>query len=144
MLKIITESQKLLQTWFTLPAMVMLVKVRVGWKFRGRGVIQLTGKTQLRSLRKRHRKVPRRSSEYLGTKMGALESACWYWNSRNINSAADVGDIVKMTKLVNGGTMVWKIASTIRARLRSPKGQNTPRSQTNCRFGATWVYRRHG
>jgi hypothetical protein len=41
----------------------------------------------------------------VGTKMGALESACWYWNSRNINSAADVGDIVKMTKLVNGGTI---------------------------------------
>jgi putative chitinase len=39
------------------------------------------------------------------TKKGALESACWYWNSRNLNAACDANDIVKMTKLVNGGTI---------------------------------------
>jgi putative chitinase len=34
-----------------------------------------------------------------------LHSACWYWDSRNINRSADDGDIVTMTKLVNGGTI---------------------------------------
>jgi predicted chitinase len=43
--------------------------------------------------------------DILATKQGALASACWYWNSRKINAAADAGDIVKMTKLVNGGTI---------------------------------------
>jgi putative chitinase len=32
-------------------------------------------------------------------------SAAWYWNSRKINVAAEDNDIVKMTKLVNGGTI---------------------------------------
>jgi len=43
--------------------------------------------------------------DYVTTKKGALESACWYWNSRNINAACDANDITKMTKLVNGGTI---------------------------------------
>jgi putative chitinase len=43
--------------------------------------------------------------DYVQTKKGALESACWYWNSRNINAACDINDIVRMTKLVNGGTI---------------------------------------
>jgi putative chitinase len=76
-----------------------------GWKFRGRGVIQLTGKHNYEAFGSDIGKYLDEVVEYLGTKMGALESACWYWNSRNINSAADVGDIVKMTKLVNGGTI---------------------------------------
>jgi putative chitinase len=32
-----------------------------------------------------------------------LESAAWYWNSRNINAKADFDDITAVTKLVNGG-----------------------------------------
>jgi putative chitinase len=76
-----------------------------GWKFRGRGVIQLTGKHNYEAFGNDIGKYLDEVVEYLGTKMGALESACWYWNSRNINSAADVGDIVRMTKLVNGGTI---------------------------------------
>jgi putative chitinase len=42
---------------------------------------------------------------YLETIEGAIMSAAWYWNSRKINGAADANDIVKMTKLVNGGTI---------------------------------------
>jgi putative chitinase len=42
---------------------------------------------------------------YLETIEGAIMSAAWYWNSRKINNAADSNDIVKMTKLVNGGTI---------------------------------------
>ena len=76
-----------------------------GWKFRGRGIVQITGKHNYESFGKAIGKNLTEVVEYVGTKMGALESACWYWNSRNINSAADVGDIVKMTKLVNGGTI---------------------------------------
>ena len=76
-----------------------------GWKFRGRGVIQLTGRANYTKFAEDIGRPLDEVTIYLGTKMGALESACWYWNSRNINQACDQGDIVKMTKLVNGGTI---------------------------------------
>jgi predicted chitinase len=74
MLKIITESQKLLQTWFTLPAWAMLMKVRVtGGKFRGRGIVQLTGKHNYEAFGNAIESTLDEVVEYLGTKMGALE-----------------------------------------------------------------------
>lgn len=76
-----------------------------GWKFRGRGVIQLTGRANYTAFGKTIGKSPEEVIDYLETKEGALESACWYWNSRNLNAACDIQDIVKMTKLVNGGTI---------------------------------------
>jgi len=76
-----------------------------GWRFRGRGVIQLTGRDNYTSFGLSVDMTPEQVIDYVQTKKGALESACWYWNSRKINIACDEGDIVKMTKLVNGGTI---------------------------------------
>ena len=74
-----------------------------GYRFRGRGVIQLTGRDNYTAFGKTIGMTAEQVIDYVQTKKGALESACWYWNSRNINAACD--DIVKMTKLVNGGTI---------------------------------------
>lgn len=76
-----------------------------GYRFRGRGVIQLTGRDNYTAFGKTVGLSPEQVIDYVQTKKGALESACWYWNSRKINIACDEGDIVKMTKLVNGGTI---------------------------------------
>jgi putative chitinase len=76
-----------------------------GWRFRGRGVIQLTGRDNYTAFGKTLNKSAEQVAEYVTGKEGAIESACWYWNSRNINKAADAGDIVLMTKLINGGTI---------------------------------------
>lgn len=76
-----------------------------GYKFRGRGIIQLTGRDNYTNFGKSIGKTPDEVIEYLKTLDGALESACWYWNSRKLNDACDANDIVKMTKLVNGGTI---------------------------------------
>lgn len=76
-----------------------------GYKFRGRGIIQLTGRDNYTNFGKSVSKSPDEVIAYLGTLDGALESACWYWNSRKINDACDANDITKMTKLVNGGTI---------------------------------------
>lgn len=76
-----------------------------GYRFRGRGVIQLTGRDNYTAFGKTINMSPEQVIDYVQTKKGALESACWYWNSRKINIACDEGDIVKMTKLVNGGTI---------------------------------------
>lgn len=76
-----------------------------GFLFRGRGVIQLTGRDNYTSFGKSIGLTAEEVIDYVTTKKGALESACWYWNSRNINAACDANDIVKMTKLINGGTI---------------------------------------
>lgn len=76
-----------------------------GYRFRGRGVVQLTGRDNYTAFGKTIALSPEQVIDYVQTKKGALESACWYWNSRKINLACDEGDIVKMTKLVNGGTI---------------------------------------
>jgi putative chitinase len=76
-----------------------------GFKFRGRGIVQLTGRENYTNFGKSVGMSPEQVIDYVQTKKGALESACWYWASRKINIACDEGDIVKMTKLVNGGTI---------------------------------------
>jgi putative chitinase len=75
-----------------------------GYRFRGRGVIQLTGRDNYTAFGKSVGMSPEQVIDYVQTKKGALESACWYWASRKINAACDNSDIVLMTKLVNGGT----------------------------------------
>lgn len=76
-----------------------------GYLFRGRGVVQLTGRDNYTNFGKAINKPAEEVASYVTSKEGAIESACWYWNSRNINKAADAGDIVAMTKLINGGTI---------------------------------------
>jgi putative chitinase len=76
-----------------------------GYRFRGRGVVQLTGRDNYTAFGKSIGMTAEQVIEYVTTKKGALESACWYWASRKINIACDEGDIVKMSKLVNGGTI---------------------------------------
>jgi len=75
-----------------------------GFLFRGRGVIQLTGRDNYTKFGESIGLSPEQVIDYLQTKKGALESACWYWKTRNINIACDANDIIRMTKLVNGGT----------------------------------------
>jgi putative chitinase len=76
-----------------------------GWNYRGRGFIQLTGKENYTKFAKAIGKTLQETVKYLETAPGALESAAWYWNSRNINAKADADDITAVTKLVNGGTI---------------------------------------
>ena len=75
-----------------------------GWKFRGRGVVQLTGKNNVGRFGDSIGKDIDETIDHLSTKYGALESACWFWNSRNLNAVADDQDVLKMTRMVNGGT----------------------------------------
>lgn len=76
-----------------------------GAKYRGRGLIQVTGKANYAACGKALGLDLVSNPELLEQPGYAAESAGWYWGSRNINSAADADDIVRITKLVNGGTM---------------------------------------
>lgn len=76
-----------------------------GWKFRGRGFIQLTGHDNYSKCGTAIGKDLISNPEYLETMEGAIKSALWYWNSRNLNALADADDILHMTMKINGGTI---------------------------------------
>lgn len=74
-----------------------------GWRYRGRGLKQLTGKDNYR-----------RFSEYSGIdfvnkpeliqeKGYAIISACWFWEANKLSTYADNSDIKGLTKAINGG-----------------------------------------
>lgn len=75
-----------------------------GQKYRGRGLIQVTGHDNYRDCGKALGLDLLNNPELLEQPLYAVESAGWYWDSRKINAACDADDIVRITKLVNGGT----------------------------------------
>lgn len=76
-----------------------------GWRYLGRGLIQLTGKENYQwfaaSLEMDVEDLP----EYMGTFEGAVQSACFFWETNNLNQWADQKDILTLTKKINGGTI---------------------------------------
>lgn len=74
-----------------------------GWKFRGRGLKQLTGRNNYGAFGKSVGMTADEAAEYVATEKGAIESACWFWNAKKLNAVADAGDVVRMTKIINGG-----------------------------------------
>jgi putative chitinase len=74
-----------------------------GWKFAGKGLIQLTGKNNYQAFADSIETPIEEIPEYLQTFEGATQSACWFWDNNNLNRFADVGDIKGLTKAINGG-----------------------------------------
>lgn len=74
-----------------------------GWKFRGRGIFQMTGRWNYEKFGKTIGKTADETAAYLETKQGAFESALWYWSVNKLNRFADADDIKGMSKAVNGG-----------------------------------------
>lgn len=90
-----------------------------GRRYKGRGVIQLTGRANYR-----------RTGQYLGidlerqpdlaaTPYVAYQIAAFYWLDRNINTDADRDDVIAVTKAINGGTNGLKHRQTLLAKARS-------------------------
>lgn len=75
-----------------------------GYKFRGHGYIQITGRDNFSKFAQHIGMSVDKASDYAQTPRGALESACWFWETHGLNSIADTGDIVAISKRVNGGT----------------------------------------
>jgi putative chitinase len=74
-----------------------------GFRYCGRGLIQLTGRNNYEAFADSIESTPEEVSEYLGTFEGAVQSACWFWETNNLNQYADTDDIKMMTKRINGG-----------------------------------------
>jgi putative chitinase len=77
-----------------------------GQKYRGRGLIQITGRDNYLACSKAlfgdNRLLG--TPELLEQAEWACKSAAWFWNSRNLNALADAGDFVGVTQRINGGT----------------------------------------
>lgn len=76
-----------------------------GWRFRGRGLKQLTGRDNYTNFGKTVKMTAEEAAEYVATKKGAIDSACWFWDNAKCNTFADAKDIVGMSKRINGGTI---------------------------------------
>lgn len=78
-----------------------------GYKYRGRGPIQLTGKDNYRAFAKEMfedwENLFGNPDWITSDKDFALMSAIWFWNKNKLNVQADSGDIKLMTKKINGG-----------------------------------------
>jgi putative chitinase len=76
-----------------------------GYKFRGRGAIQLTGHDNYTKFAESIGIDVDSAVADLETLDGAIESACWFWKTNGLNAICDKDDIVLMTKRINGGTI---------------------------------------
>ena len=76
-----------------------------GFRYCGRGLIQLTGKNNYTFFAGSLDIPVEEASEYLQTFEGAVQSACFFWEQNNLNTWADKGDILTLTKRINGGTI---------------------------------------
>lgn len=74
-----------------------------GWRYRGRGLIQLTGKDNYTFFAGSLGIPVEEAADYLATFEGAAQSACFFWETNNLNRFADVNDTRGLTRAINGG-----------------------------------------
>ena len=75
-----------------------------GSRFRGRGLIQITGRTNYTACGNALGLDLLAQPALLEQTVNACRSAGWFWQSRGLNALADAGDQVAVTRRVNGGT----------------------------------------
>lgn len=75
-----------------------------GWKYRGRGLIQLTGKDNYTAFGNSCGVDAVSNPEIVESPDAAALSAGWFWSTHRLNALADAKDVVGMTKRINGGT----------------------------------------
>lgn len=74
-----------------------------GSRFRGRGLIQITGRANYESVGEALGLPLLTNPELLETPINAARSAAWFWHSRGLNDLADSGDYMRITRRINGG-----------------------------------------
>ena len=75
-----------------------------GMRFRGRGLIQVTGRSNYAACGKALGLDLLAQPALLEQTVNACRSAGWFWQSRGLNALADAGDQVAVTRKINGGT----------------------------------------
>jgi predicted chitinase len=77
-----------------------------GYRFRGRGLIQLTGRSEYTQFGTATGMTAEQASQYCETPAGAAMSGCWYLSSRGCLPFADSWDLSEITRRVNGAAML--------------------------------------
>ncbi len=75
-----------------------------GRRFKGRGYIQVTGRANYTAAGRALGLDLVNNPELASRPENAARIAAWFWNSRNLNSLAERGDFVGVTRRINGGT----------------------------------------
>ncbi|WP_332847531.1 glycoside hydrolase family 19 protein [Pseudomonas lactucae] len=75
-----------------------------GFKYRGRGLIQITGRANYAACGEALGLDPINNPELLEQPQHAAMSAAWFWSVKGLNTLADQGEFVKITRRINGGT----------------------------------------
>ena len=76
-----------------------------GWRFRGSGFLQLTGMSNFYHASQALGVDFIMQPELVRTPKYAAMTAGWFWQTHKLNQYADSGDIITMTKRINGGTI---------------------------------------
>ena len=76
-----------------------------GYRYRGRGLIQLTGKDNYTFFAGSLGIPVEAAADYMSTFEGAAQSACFFWEQNKLNRFADANDVLGLTKAINGGTI---------------------------------------
>jgi len=76
-----------------------------GWKYRGRGFLQITGKENYYRLANDTDLDCLKNPDLLLEEANAMISALWFWNLKGLNALADKNDIKGITRKINGGNI---------------------------------------
>lgn len=74
-----------------------------GVKYKGRGLIQLTGKANYKAYKEYCGFDVVAKPELLEQPLGATRSSMWYWQTHGLNALADKDDMKAVTRRINGG-----------------------------------------
>lgn len=74
-----------------------------GWRFRGTGPMQLTGRANLTAFAKAMGMTLEQAEAYIRTLEGGVMSAAWFWEDNDINRLADTPGVADETRAINGG-----------------------------------------
>ena len=74
-----------------------------GMRFKGRGLLQVTGRANYAACGKALGLDLLAKPELLEQTVNACHSAGWFWQTRGLNALADAGDQERVTRRINGG-----------------------------------------
>jgi putative chitinase len=75
-----------------------------GWKYRGRGFIQLTGKNNYDAFANDSGIDALNNPDLLLKEVNAMVAALWFWDKNRLNRFSDKDDVRGLTRAINGGT----------------------------------------
>lgn len=91
-----------------------------GWKYRGHGPIQLTGKANYQAASAALGIDCVKNPDLLTMPVNAARSSAWFWKAHGLNEVADKGNFNDTTKVINGGDIggaerigLWQITQKV-------------------------------